>query len=64
MVNAYNQTIDGMAEPITEFGRVVSSMLKSNLTEPVPLLLKIESKLPRGEFLSITKNQQIDWFIK
>lgn len=58
-VNAYNETVDGMAEPITEFGRVVNSIAKGDLTEPMPL--QIDGKPLRGEFLSVAKttNQMI-----
>jgi len=58
-VNAYNSTIDGMAEPVGEFGRVVNAIAKGDLTEPMSL--EIEGRPLKGEFLRVAKttNQMI-----
>ncbi|AOW78957.1 hybrid sensor histidine kinase/response regulator [Colwellia sp. PAMC 20917] len=58
-VNAYNGTIDGMAEPFSEFGRVVNSIAKGDLTEPMSL--EIEGRPLKGDFLRVAKttNQMI-----
>jgi HAMP domain-containing protein/signal transduction histidine kinase/DNA-binding response OmpR family regulator len=58
-VNAYNSTIDGMAEPVGEFGRVVAAIAKGDLTEP--MALEIEGRPLKGEFLRVAKitNQMI-----
>jgi HAMP domain-containing protein/signal transduction histidine kinase/CheY-like chemotaxis protein len=59
-VNAYNSTIDGMAEPVGEFGRVVAAIAKGDLTEP--MALEIEGRPLKGEFLRVAKitNQMIN----
>ncbi len=58
-VNAYNSTVDGMAEPVGEFARVVGAIAKGDLTEPMPL--EIEGRPLKGEFLRVAKitNQTI-----
>jgi len=58
-VNAYNNTVEGMAEPVGEFGRVVEAIAKGDLTQPMPL--EIEGKPLKGEFLRVAKttNQMI-----
>jgi len=50
---AFNSTVEGMAEPVTEFGRVVTAIAKGDLTEPMSL--EIEGRPLRGEFLRVAK---------
>ncbi|WP_211252207.1 HAMP domain-containing protein [Marinobacterium jannaschii] len=59
-VVSYNTTIDGMAEPVGEFGRVVAAIAKGDLTEPMSMT--IEGRPLKGEFLRVarTTNQMID----
>ncbi len=59
-VDAYNSTIDGMAVPIGEFGRVVAAVAKGDLTEP--MALDLDGRPLRGEFLRVAKttNQMIN----
>ncbi|MDE1460641.1 HAMP domain-containing protein [Spartinivicinus poritis] len=59
-VMAYNATVEGMAEPVGEFGRVVAAIAKGDLTEPMSL--EIEGRPLRGEFLRVAKttNQMIE----
>ena len=59
-VVAYNSTIEGMAEPVSEFGRVVTAIAKGDLSEPMSL--EIEGRPIRGEFLRVAKttNQMIE----
>ena len=59
-VNAYNATVEGMAEPVGEFARVVGAIAKGDLTEPMPL--EIEGRPLKGEFLRVAKitNQTIE----
>ncbi|MFK7997755.1 MAG: HAMP domain-containing protein, partial [Granulosicoccus sp.] len=56
---AFNSTLDGMAEPISEFGRVVAAVAKGDLSEP--MALEVEGRQLRGEFLRVAKitNQMI-----
>lgn len=58
-INAYNNTVDGMVEPIGEFTRVVTAVAKGDLTEP--MALDIEGRPLKGEFLRVAKvtNQMI-----
>lgn len=58
-VDAYNDTIEGMAEPVKEYGRVVSAIAKGNLSEPMSL--EIEGRPLKGDFLRVarTTNQMI-----
>jgi len=59
-VVAYNSTVEGMAEPVGEFGRVVTAIAKGDLSEPMSL--EIEGRPLRGEFLRVAKttNQMIN----
>ncbi len=59
-VVAYNSTIEGMAEPVSELGRVVTAIAKGDLSEPMSL--EIEGRPLRGEFLRVAKttNQMIE----
>lgn len=58
-VMAYNATVEGMAEPMGEFGRVVTAISKGDLSDPMSL--EIEGRPMRGEFLRFAKttNQMI-----
>ena len=58
-VMAYNATVEGMAEPLGEFGRVVTAISKGDLSDPMPL--EIAGRPMRGEFLRFAKttNQMI-----
>ncbi len=52
-VDAFNSTVATLVEPISEFGRVVNSLISGDLSEP--MVLEFEGKPLRGEFLRLAK---------